>query len=287
MIKTSNNLKVESKFADESGQIMLVKLSGYLDQSNSSVLENLIDDIYTSECYNVIFDFSNVSYISSAGWGVFVGEIARFRLVGGDFKFIHMSPEVYDVFMMLEFYHIFEDYETVDLAVKSFNGLNTNDSDLKKTTDRKRKLKIPDDQSESVKNENNAEFGNNELDTTTKRKRNVQNKRQNEQKLKEKKISFKLKRVSDKNDKTKISGNPADDLILIPRKVLPLEQLPTYEKIKMIIKEDPLISIFKMRKILKHKKFGNEKIGLFKLYRLLKQYNLETKTKRYRFYRSL
>ena len=71
-----------------------------------------------------------------------------------------------------------------------------------------------------------------------------------------------------------------------PEKQLNIAVLPLPEKIKNIASNYPMLNIFQIRKMLRHDKFGRTKIGLFKLYFTLRYLNLETVTKRYRFYRS-
>jgi hypothetical protein len=66
-----------------------------------------------------------------------------------------------------------------------------------------------------------------------------------------------------------------------------LARLPLNEKIKQIISETPLISILEIQKELRQTKYGSSQIGIFKLYRTLKTLNLNTKEKRYRYYRSV
>lgn len=66
---------------------------------------------------------------------------------------------------------------------------------------------------------------------------------------------------------------------------LPAE-MPLQEKVKAVIAQYGPVSIFEMAKILTEKEFGKEKIGLIKLYAVLKEMNLENKVKQLRFYRS-
>jgi anti-anti-sigma regulatory factor len=63
-------------------------------------------------------------------------------------------------------------------------------------------------------------------------------------------------------------------------------EMPLQEKVKAIIAQYGPVSIFEMSKILAEKEFGKEKIGLIKLYAMLKEMNLESKAKQQRFYRS-
>ena len=117
-----NEIVIDTQFADQKGDIVIIKLSGFIDQTNSFGLQRTFDDILASGCNKIIIDFSYVLYISSAGWGIFVGEIKRFRDEGGDIKLANMTPDIYEVYQMLEFYHIFEDYNSIESAIQSFNG---------------------------------------------------------------------------------------------------------------------------------------------------------------------
>jgi len=62
-----------------------------------------------------------VSYISSAGWGVFVGEIKNIRDQGGDLKIVQMNSEVFEVFEMLEFNRILNYYDSLEEAIDEFD----------------------------------------------------------------------------------------------------------------------------------------------------------------------
>ena len=64
-------------------------------------------------------------------------------------------------------------------------------------------------------------------------------------------------------------------------------RLPLNEKIKRIISDTPLISLFQIQKELRQTKYGETKINLIKLYNILKTLNLNSKEKRYRYYRSV
>jgi len=63
-------------------------------------------------------------------------------------------------------------------------------------------------------------------------------------------------------------------------------QLPLNEKIKRIILENPKYNISKICKRISSEEYGKEKISWFRMRSLLKKMSLETKEKRFRFYRS-
>lgn len=66
---------------------------------------------------------------------------------------------------------------------------------------------------------------------------------------------------------------------------LPAE-MPLQEKIKAVIAQYGPVSMFKMADILNEKEFGREKVGVIKLYFVLREMNLDTKEKQVRFYRA-
>jgi anti-sigma B factor antagonist len=290
-----NGIKIESKFVDETGEILLVTLEGYLDQSNCGVLEKIINDIFESECYRIIFNMENVTYISSAGWGVFVGEIARFRVKGGDFKLFGMTPEIYQIYSMLEFYHIFEDYGTLEEVLASF-GVDENVVEKKKeaptgkreeTPKIPKKLKIATD-SDIFKDNNGKDNSGFVVETErAKKDKDAVAVATTEEQIR-KKSSRKSKKAA---EKLEIQSNPVQGrnsgVFILPKKVIPLKDLSLQEKIKKICGEYPLFGLFRIKKMLSHEEFGNVKISVFKLYKILKELNLDTKAKRYRYYRSV
>ncbi|KAA3612269.1 MAG: anti-sigma factor antagonist [Calditrichaeota bacterium] len=64
------------------------------------------------------------------------------------------------------------------------------------------------------------------------------------------------------------------------------KHLPLSEKVRALVIEDPTRDAWRIRKDLLTPQYGSTKVGLFKIYKLLKKLSLDTKEKRYRFYRS-
>ena len=115
-----DGVKIETKVLDEKKRILLISVDGYIDQANSHLLQKVIDDSITEHYYRLIFNLQKLAYMSSAGWGVLIGEIKRFRENGGDIKIAGMGPEIYEIYQMLEFYHIISEYASIEEAINSF-----------------------------------------------------------------------------------------------------------------------------------------------------------------------
>ncbi|MBD3339304.1 MAG: STAS domain-containing protein [Candidatus Lokiarchaeota archaeon] len=107
--KIANKLKNIN--ISEANSLKLIKL----------LLVNFLPDkIWANIPYKSIIFFRDTEYLSSAGWGIFIGKLNEFTRHGGKVVFADMQSEVYEVFDLLEFYNIFEYYDTIYDALKSF-----------------------------------------------------------------------------------------------------------------------------------------------------------------------
>src|SRR5262245_10501165 len=98
----------------------ILKVSGYLDTTTASELETALYGLLDRGIYKIVVDLAGVNYISSAGWGIFIGEIKRIRNHGGDLKLSGMVGDVHEVFQLLEFHSILEAYPSSQDAVTAF-----------------------------------------------------------------------------------------------------------------------------------------------------------------------
>ena len=102
--------------------VSVLKVSGYLDTTTASELETALYGLLDRGIYRVVVDLSGVNYISSAGWGIFIGEIKRIRSHGGDLKLAGMVGDVHEVFQLLEFHSILEAYPSTQDAIGAFGA---------------------------------------------------------------------------------------------------------------------------------------------------------------------
>ena len=222
--------------------ITLLRVRGYVDTTTSPELQRTISQILDDGNYQLIVDLSAVNYVSSAGWGVFVGEIRGLRENGGDLKITHMAPEVFEVFEMLEFNRILTTYDSLEEAMDDFDfcrGLDITQSLV--TFEAKSFRSEPD--SVTVKSVTPEPPSQPQL----------------------------LRKESYRNTQSQ-KFDDAD--------------LPLTEKIKKLVVENPVIGTFSIKHALYSPRFGYTRVGFFKLRSILKRLNLDTKTKRYRYFRS-
>ena len=102
--------------------LTLLSLKGTIETTNASTLEEAIDRIIEDSCFRIVVDLTGVTYISSAGWGIFISEIKRVRHNAGDIKLASMTAPVREVFDLLEFNNILKPYTDKGEAVRDFQS---------------------------------------------------------------------------------------------------------------------------------------------------------------------
>lgn len=118
-----NKFQVERKQVAE-GQVVVLSLTGFLDAHTASELEATIAEVVEQENNNIVVDFQELDYISSAGLGVFMVFIEEIREKGGDIKLSAMKPKVFNVFDLLGFPMLFDIFETTQTALEKFGLRN-------------------------------------------------------------------------------------------------------------------------------------------------------------------
>jgi anti-sigma B factor antagonist len=100
--------------------VNVIELKGYLDAHTAPRLEEALQALVDSRRFNIIVNCRDLSYISSAGLGVFMAYIEDVRKNQGDIKLTNMSPKVYNVFDLLGFPLLYEILGDEQEAVRRF-----------------------------------------------------------------------------------------------------------------------------------------------------------------------
>lgn len=79
-----------------------LEISGSIDSSTSNQLETSINEII-DDAKNLILDFEQVDYISSAGLRVVLATMKKLKEKEGALKIVNASPVVKEVFEMTGF----------------------------------------------------------------------------------------------------------------------------------------------------------------------------------------
>ena len=103
-----------------SGELTILALNGFLDAHTAPEFEKAVQQEFDAGNVKLIADCGELTYISSAGLGVFMSFIEDIRAANGDLKICNLAPKVAQVFEILGFNSIFEIVPAVDDAARSF-----------------------------------------------------------------------------------------------------------------------------------------------------------------------
>jgi len=112
-----NPFAIQTSVEDD---LSIVTLEGFVDAHTAPQFENAIQESVDAGRINIIVNCDKLSYISSAGLGVFMSFIEEVRERGGDIKICGLTPKVKHTFEILGFQDIFEMLDDQPTARKSF-----------------------------------------------------------------------------------------------------------------------------------------------------------------------
>ena len=104
------------------GEVAVLYVKGFLDAHTAPELEKTIRELIDGGQYNILVNFFDLDYISSAGLGVFMGFIEEIRECGGDIRMSNMTPKVYKIFDLLGFPKLYKIFQTEEDALVSFSS---------------------------------------------------------------------------------------------------------------------------------------------------------------------
>jgi anti-sigma B factor antagonist len=98
----------------------VLSVAGKIDARTMGDFEDGIRALMNAGHYNVVIDFEEVPFISSAGLGILMSVIEEIREANGDLVLASVVSEVYRIFDLLEFTTLFKFFDTVDEAIAAF-----------------------------------------------------------------------------------------------------------------------------------------------------------------------
>ncbi|HHS12180.1 MAG TPA: anti-sigma factor antagonist [bacterium] len=107
---------------EDRDQISVVAVKGYLDAHTAPELEQMLQQLVDEERVHIVVNLAGLSYISSAGLGVFMGFIEDIRKKNGDIKLAEPNEKVYRVFDLLGFPVLYEIYQKEEEAIEKYRN---------------------------------------------------------------------------------------------------------------------------------------------------------------------
>ena len=101
----------------ESDGFFILKTVGRIDASNSGQIHEKIMDEIERDKINILMDFSEVTYISSAGLRVLLYASKALKQKGGSFSLCSINDSIGKIFNISGLADLFDIYESVDSGI--------------------------------------------------------------------------------------------------------------------------------------------------------------------------
>lgn len=101
--------------------ITTLVLKGSLEISQQSSLKESLASQIPAHIKNIVLDFSEVDFIDSSCLGALIALTRKIRAEKGDIRIAALKEEVRSIFQITRLDKIFQIFDTVDQAQKSFS----------------------------------------------------------------------------------------------------------------------------------------------------------------------
>ena len=98
-----------------------------IDRFNALITEPVKEDLksfFNSPGTRMILNLQGIRYIDSSGFGVFLSILKTAANSQGQFKLCNISPEVMELFKLLQLHNVFKLYPSLDECLGSFSAAN-------------------------------------------------------------------------------------------------------------------------------------------------------------------
>ncbi len=113
-MKTKVNERYEAVVIELKGNVM----GGEDTKQFNDLLHKLIDEGKK----NIVVDLSDVKFMNSSGLGMMIGGLTTMKKAGGNLKLARVTEKIESLLIITKLITIFEFYENVDDAIKSFSN---------------------------------------------------------------------------------------------------------------------------------------------------------------------
>jgi len=99
------------------GPVLIVHLAGYLDGHTCAELDRRITALIKAGAKRLVIELAGLSYIASAGVGIFINTQHIVEKAGGNLQLVSPSPSVREIFAILGLESLFVIHDTLSQGV--------------------------------------------------------------------------------------------------------------------------------------------------------------------------
>ncbi len=100
------------------GDVVVLRMSGQMREIGADALRDELDGLLAGGSYKLVFDLSDISFISSVGLGQMMRAYRTASSNGGFVRIVNPQPLVEEVFRFTKLHKLLQIYPTVDAAIQ-------------------------------------------------------------------------------------------------------------------------------------------------------------------------
>ncbi len=106
---------------NEQYNCVVIELNGkVMGGPDAKTFRKDLDKLIEEDKKNVVVNLSNVKFMNSSGLGILIGGLKKMNKAGGDLKICGATDRVESLLMVSQLTKIFDDYDTLDEALASY-----------------------------------------------------------------------------------------------------------------------------------------------------------------------
>lgn len=107
----------------QKSKTLYIRLEGEIDHHSAQAIREKIDMAFEpTDCQQIIFDFSGVTFMDSSGIGMIIGRYKNAKKRGGTIAITGMSPEIGRIFQISGLAKIIDSYTSIEDMEKSMQS---------------------------------------------------------------------------------------------------------------------------------------------------------------------
>ncbi|HDH57995.1 MAG TPA: anti-sigma factor antagonist [Bacteroidetes bacterium] len=111
-------MKLKSRLQDDT---LVLEVKGkVMGGPDATIFQNTIKSEIANGHKRFVFDLGGVDWMNSSGLGILIGGLTTIKNAGGDLKLANVTDKIKSLFMITKLVTIFDSYETVEEALKSY-----------------------------------------------------------------------------------------------------------------------------------------------------------------------
>ena len=95
-------IQIQKSMGCQDNGSIIVKLTGSLDTATAPQLEQQLAPVLAGQVKDIVFELAKLKFISSAGLRIFSSTRKILKERGGQASFIHLQPQIQEVFEIIK-----------------------------------------------------------------------------------------------------------------------------------------------------------------------------------------